>query len=69
MRGQRYSIQMGNQTRNVTVTKVLINDIEIDANHSLCDKTLHFEVRVRQVREASKSELEHGHAHAPHSHH
>jgi FKBP-type peptidyl-prolyl cis-trans isomerase SlyD len=69
MKGQRYSIQMGNQTRNVTVTKVLINDIEIDANHSLCDKTLHFEVRVRQVREANKSELEHGHAHPPHGHH
>src|SRR3569832_319567 len=69
MRGQRYSIQMGNQTRNVTVTKVLINDIEIDANHSLCDKTLHFDIRVRQVREATKSELEHGHAHSPHSHH
>src|SRR3954468_3814861 len=28
MRGQRYSIQMGNQTRMVTVTKVLINDVE-----------------------------------------
>jgi FKBP-type peptidyl-prolyl cis-trans isomerase SlyD len=69
MKGQRYSIQMGNQTRNVTVTKVLINDIEIDANHSLCDKTLHFDVRIRQVREATKTELEHGHAHSPHSHH
>jgi FKBP-type peptidyl-prolyl cis-trans isomerase SlyD len=69
MRGQRYSIQMGNQTRMVTVTKVLINDIEIDANHALADKTLHFEVRVRQVRDATKSELEHHHAHSPNAHH
>ena len=69
MRSQRYSIQMGNQTRAVTVTKVLINDVEIDANHSLVDKTLHFEVRVRQVREATRSEIEHRHAHPPHAHH
>jgi len=69
MRGQRYSIQIGNQTRMVTVTKVLINDVEIDANHALADKTLHFEVRVRQVRDASRSEIEHRHAHPPHAHH
>jgi FKBP-type peptidyl-prolyl cis-trans isomerase SlyD len=69
MRGQRYSIQMGNQTRMVTVTKVLINDVEIDANHALADKTLHFEVRVRQVREGTRSEIEHRHAHPPHGHH
>jgi len=69
MRGQRYSIQMGNQTRTVTVTKVLINDVEIDANHSLADKTLHFDVRVRQVRDATRSEIEHRHAHPPHAHH
>jgi FKBP-type peptidyl-prolyl cis-trans isomerase SlyD len=69
MKGQRFSIQMGNQTRNVTVTKVLINDVEIDANHALADKTLHFDLRVREVREATRSELEHHHAHSPHAHH
>ena len=69
MKGQRYTLQMGNQTRMVTVTKVRINDVEIDANHALCDKTLHFEIRVRQVREATRSELEHRHAHSPGGHH
>ena len=33
---------MGNQTRTVTVTKVRMSDVEIDANHALADKTLHF---------------------------
>lgn len=69
MKGQRYSIQMGNQTRNVVVTKVLINDVEIDANHQLADKTLYFDIRVRQVREATRSEIEHRHVHPPHGHH
>lgn len=69
MKGQRYSLRMGNQMRTVTVTKVRINDVEIDANHALADKTLHFAIKVRQVREATKSELEHGHAHGPDSHH
>lgn len=65
MKGQKYNIQMGNQTRTVTVTKVRVTDVEIDANHALVDKTLHFSVRVRQVRDATKVELEHRHAHSP----
>lgn len=69
MKGQRYSIQLGSQTRMVTVTKVRVSDVEIDANHHLADKVLHFAVRVKQVREATKVELEHGHAHSPHSKH
>jgi FKBP-type peptidyl-prolyl cis-trans isomerase SlyD len=69
MKGQRYNLQVGNQTRTVTVTKVRINDVEIDANHALCDKTLHFAVTIRQVRDATKTELEHRHAHAPGGHH
>jgi FKBP-type peptidyl-prolyl cis-trans isomerase SlyD len=69
MKGQKYNIQMGNQMRTVTVTKVRVTDVEIDANHGLVDKTLHFSVRVRQVRDASKVELEHRHAHSPGDHH
>ena len=69
MKGQKYNIQLGNRMRTVTVTKVRIQDVEIDANHALADKTLHFSVRVRQVRDATKAELEHRHAHSPGGHH
>lgn len=69
MKGQKYNLQMGNQMRTVTITKVRVTDVEIDANHALVDKTLHFSVRVREVRDATKVELEHGHAHAPGHHH
>jgi FKBP-type peptidyl-prolyl cis-trans isomerase SlyD len=65
MKGQKYNIQVGSQMRSVTITKVRVTDVEIDANHALVDKTLHFTVRVRQVRDATKAELEHRHAHSP----
>jgi FKBP-type peptidyl-prolyl cis-trans isomerase SlyD len=65
MKGQKYNVQVGNQMRQVTITKVRVTDVEIDANHALVDKTLHFAVKVRQVREATKAELEHRHAHSP----
>jgi FKBP-type peptidyl-prolyl cis-trans isomerase SlyD len=65
MKGQKYNVQVGNQMRTVTVTKVRVTDVEIDANHALVDKTLHFSVKIRQVREATKVELEHRHAHSP----
>lgn len=53
----------------VTIRKVKLHAVEVDANHQLADKTLHFDVTIKDVRKASKAELEHGHAHGPgHSH-
>lgn len=53
----------------VTVTKVKLKSIEVDANHELADKTLHFSVTIKEIRKATKNELNHGHAHAPGHHH
>lgn len=49
----------------VTVTSIEGDEIEIDGNHPLAGKTLHFSVNVVEVREASKDELSHGHIHGP----
>lgn len=37
--------------------------IKLDFNHPLADKTLHFTGKIIEVREATKEELDHGHAH------
>ena len=49
-------------------------EVILSLDHPLAGVTLHFDVKVNEVREASKEELEHGHAHGPgtsghHDHH
>jgi FKBP-type peptidyl-prolyl cis-trans isomerase SlyD len=54
----------------VTVTKIENGQVTIDANHPLAGVTLHFDVTVRGVREATPDEVDHGHVHGPgHEHH
>jgi FKBP-type peptidyl-prolyl cis-trans isomerase SlyD len=49
----------------VTVVDVKPDTITIDANHELAGQTLHFDVEVIEVREASTEEVAHGHVHGP----
>jgi FKBP-type peptidyl-prolyl cis-trans isomerase SlyD len=53
----------------VTVTKIDADTVTIDANHPLAGATLHFDVTIKDVREASQEELEHGHVHGTGGHH
>lgn len=54
----------GGAQRQVRVTEVNGDEITIDANHPLAGLTLHFDVEVVEVREATAQEIEHGHVHA-----
>jgi FKBP-type peptidyl-prolyl cis-trans isomerase SlyD len=54
---------------HVTVTKVDGETVHIDGNHPLAGQTLHFDIQVTDVREASAEELAHGHVHGPGGHH
>ena len=54
---------------NVTVTKIEDGVVHIDGNHPLAGQTLHFDVQVTEVREATAEEQQHGHVHGPGGHH
>lgn len=55
----------------VMVTVVAITDemVTVDGNHPLAGVELNFDVTIREVREASDEELEHGHVHGAGGHH
>lgn len=53
---------------NITVREISDDQVVVDANHPLAGRVLHFDVRIEDVREATEEELEHGHAHTPHTH-
>lgn len=54
--------------RMVTVRKVGSSVIDVDMNHPLAGKTLHFDVEIVAVREADAEEIAHGHVHGPQGH-
>src|SRR5512143_1944909 len=51
------------------IRDVKLESVVIDMNHPLAGRTLHFDVTVRDIRDATPEELEHGHAHGPEGHH
>jgi FKBP-type peptidyl-prolyl cis-trans isomerase SlyD len=68
--GDVVTYQADDGTRQATVLKVGKFNVDIDPNHPLAGLTLHFDVDLVEVRDATAEELAHGHAHGPggHSH-
>jgi len=76
--GQEDEVKIGAQYQaegpdgtHVSVTVIDVNDetVTVDANHPLAGYHLNFEVKIVDIRDATKEELEHGHVHGPHGHH
>jgi FKBP-type peptidyl-prolyl cis-trans isomerase SlyD len=55
--------------RVVRIVEVGDDEVRVDENHPLAGQTLHFEVTVAGVREATDEERTHGHVHGPGGHH
>lgn len=50
------------------ITGITEETITVDPNHPLAGETLHFEVTVEALRDATDAEIEHGHPHGPGGH-
>lgn len=61
--GMTFTAQGPQGQQQVTVTQVAGDEVTVDANHPMAGKTLHFDVEIVDVREATAEELDHGHAH------
>jgi len=68
-KGMQFQARTDDGMRLFTVTAVIGDMVTLDGNHPLAYQTLHFDVEVVSVREATTEELEHGHVHGAGGHH
>ncbi len=68
-KGMQFQARTEDGMRLFTVTGLVGDMVTLDGNHPLADQTLHFDIEVVDVREATTEELEHGHVHGAGGHH
>lgn len=66
--GDQFQTDSDRHAPVVTVAAVEGDEVLLDANHPLAGVDLTFDVEIMAVREATASELDHGHAHGPGGH-
>jgi FKBP-type peptidyl-prolyl cis-trans isomerase SlyD len=67
--GESTTVQTAQGPRSVTVVKVGSSVVDVDLNHPMAGKTLHFGIEIAQVRDATPEEDAHGHVHGEGGHH
>jgi FKBP-type peptidyl-prolyl cis-trans isomerase SlyD len=67
--GDEFQANTPDGPRMVTVIEIEDDSITIDANHPLAGETLHFDVKIVDIRVATAEEISHGHVHGPGGHH
>ncbi len=67
--GMRFRVPMedGGQVV-VSVVEIRDDEVTVDGNHELAGVNLHFDVEIRDVREATPEEIDHGHVHEAEGH-
>lgn len=67
--GQTTVLQTRQGPRPVKVMKVGMSVVDVDLNHPMAGKDLHFDLEVVEVRDATAEEIDHGHVHGEGGHH
>jgi FKBP-type peptidyl-prolyl cis-trans isomerase SlyD len=67
--GSILQVQTPEGPRHVTVQSVRGDYAKIDFNHPLAGKNLYFKVTIKEIRDATPEEIDHGHAHSKGSGH
>lgn len=66
--GMQVLLQTNHGPRAVTIQKVGMSVVDVDLNHPMAGKDLHFDIEIVEVREATPEELEHKHVHGEGGH-
>jgi len=62
--GAQFQVQDNNgNVFMVEVVKIEDDQVVLDGNHPLAGVTLHFDVEIKSIREATEQEMSHGHIH------
>lgn len=61
--GSQFHAETGQGNQVITIASIDGDIVNIDGNHPLAGQTLHFQVAVLDVRDATEEELDHGHPH------
>lgn len=67
--GMQFRAESSDGVQLVRVLAVDGDDVTLDGNHPMAGLTLHFDVEVTEVRDATPNEIDHGHVHGPGGHH
>ncbi|MCC7248777.1 MAG: peptidylprolyl isomerase [Lysobacter sp.] len=68
MPGMQVVLQTNVGARAVTIEKVGMSVVDVDLNHPMAGKDLHFDIEIVDVRAASEEEVAHGHVHGDGGH-
>lgn len=67
--GMEFHAQTQDGMQVIEVTKVEGDTVTVNGNHPMAGQSLHFDVEIANIREATEDELSHGHVHGPSCNH